>query len=589
MVASSSSSTSLTVISTPNPDEFHPVQFRNLYEQVSTILDRLVRKGKGFEEIGIVGIGGSGKTTLALLVFTPIIQWYNWDYRIWICLFQKLSGDVEFKEMIKDMLKQCKAAAVVDSGVEVGVEELLEILGKALKGKRYLMVLDGIWDINIDWYFKLKEKLKSLSGDGDGDGDGYGHVIITSRLPHKARMMVGPHNLYQMQPPSSMEQAWRFKYGSLLEYLKEYRLKMKDEVLEHCDGLPLAMHTLAEVIHKQILGTEYNWKRFVGITLINCEDDARLGNELLLSCCSISYKDYIIDVSKVPLLHILNKVTEYIKTSGSKNTIIVWSGDAMANQLMQLITQAVRNAKPDSNPSILLLPLGSKANISFSLGWENQPPTTLPKDMLQFLREVITKPEKDIDSWGVVIKMKSIPEGFQLPSTFGLESALEANLQPMEGDKEFHAIFWNYFIIGLDVEESLQKKDECCCSCYFKPWPRNIVLPICIKTKDQEGEWKEISIPHSTKSIVCLNLPCFPDRPNVKEKYRNFKDPFVNDGLLEVICFRDAWHGDDFLPSKERGECLAQGLRSATPPIFHIFYRAFPSALSESLKALIEV
>ena len=39
---------------------------------------------------------------------------------------------------------------------------------------------------------------------------------------------------------------------------------------------------------------------------------------------------------------------------------------------------------------------------------------------------------------------------------------------------------------------------------------------------------------------------------------RNFKDPFVNDGLLEVICFRDAWHGDDFLPSKDWGECLAQ-------------------------------
>ena len=37
----------------------------------------------------------------------------------------------------------------------------------------------------------------------------------------------------------------------------------------------------------------------------------------------------------------------------------------MANQLMQV----VRNLKRDSNPPILLLPLGSKANISFSLGW----------------------------------------------------------------------------------------------------------------------------------------------------------------------------------------------------------------------------
>ncbi|KAL6347415.1 hypothetical protein AAG906_022342 [Vitis piasezkii] len=40
--------------------------------------------------------------------------------------------------------------------------------------------------------------------------------------------------------------------------------------------------------------------------------------------------------------------------------------------------------------------------------------------------------------------------------------------------------------------------------------------------------------------------------------FENFKDPFVDDGLLEVICFKDAWHGNDFLPSKDRGECLVQ-------------------------------
>ena len=46
----------------------------------------------------------------------------------------------------------------------------------------------------------------------------------------------------------------RVKYGMLLEYLKEYTLKMKDKVLKHYNGLPLVMHTLAAAIHKQILG-----------------------------------------------------------------------------------------------------------------------------------------------------------------------------------------------------------------------------------------------------------------------------------------------------------------------------------------------
>ncbi|XP_010648205.1 uncharacterized protein LOC104878930 [Vitis vinifera] len=574
-MAASSSSTSLQVIPRPNSRNFDPHDFPGLDEQVNTILHPLRQGGKGFQEIGIVGIGGSGKTTLAQLVFTEFIRWrfgyfqsYG-HYGIWICLFRKLSGNVRFKKMIKNMLKQCKAvgdyedfdeeeqseeAAAVDDedydGVEV--EELLDNLGKALKGKRYLMVLDGIWDINIHWYFKLKGKLKSVSGDG--------HVIITSRLPRKARMMVGPHNLYHMQP-ALRALGYRLQFEGTLDLLEKYRWKLKYEVIEQCDGLPLAMHTLEAVIEDQILGKEaFFWGGHDLIVLTNPEDDAILGNELLLSWHTISSNEnMVMDVSKLLLHDVFNKVNRHLwRSRGLSTTIIVLSGDAMANQLMQVIMQVVRNLKRDSNPPILLLPLGSKANISSSLGWENQPPRTLPKHVFEFLTEVVTKPKKNIDSWGVVMKMKSIPEGFPLPRTFRLDNALEENSQAMEADKEFHVTFWNYFIIGLNIEDLSQKKDGCCGSCSFTPWPRNIVLPIGIKTKDKQGEWTEISIPHSTRSIICVNLPCFPDRPNVKKKYRNFKDPFVDDGLLEVICFKDAWHRNDFLPSKDRGECLGQ-------------------------------
>ena len=59
------------------------------------------------------------------------------------------------------------------------------------------------------------------------------------------------------------------------------------------------------------------------------------------------------------------------------------------------------------------------------------------------------------------------------------------------------------FMLGLDVEESLEKNDECCGSRYFKPWPRwlfnNDIFNIHIK-------WYLSLFPISYNALLNLEL-----------------------------------------------------------------------------------
>ncbi|KAF3786520.1 Diacylglycerol kinase 5 [Nymphaea thermarum] len=72
----------------------------------------------------------------------------------------------------------------------------------------------------------------------------------------------------------------------------------------------------------------------------------------------------------------------------------------------------------------------------------------------------------------------------------------------------------------------------------------------------------------SIRSIICLNLPSFSGgfnpwgTPNSKKKRdRDLTAPYVDDGLIEVVGFRDGWHGLVLLAPKGHGTRLAQARR----------------------------
>ncbi|MBA0874315.1 hypothetical protein Goshw_015122, partial [Gossypium schwendimanii] len=107
------------------------------------------------------------------------------------------------------------------------------------------------------------------------------------------------------------------------------------------------------------------------------------------------------------------------------------------------------------------------------------------------------------------------------------------------------------------------KLQECCPAC---------------KSENHEETWSMAGPPHTTelpnsdsnifllcllnlnsiRSIICLNLPSFSGGLNPWGTPSGRKKNEVNDGLLEVVGFRDAWHGLVLLAPKGHGTRLAQ-------------------------------
>ncbi|KAL5972979.1 Diacylglycerol kinase [Asimina triloba] len=103
------------------------------------------------------------------------------------------------------------------------------------------------------------------------------------------------------------------------------------------------------------------------------------------------------------------------------------------------------------------------------------------------------------------------------------------------------------------------------CASLVHPSSRNIAQLAKVMIMQKQGTWKDLKVPRSIRSIVCLNLPSFSGGLNPwgtpskkKAQERNLTAPFVDDGLLEIVGFKDAWHGLVLLSPKGHGARLAQ-------------------------------
>ncbi|XP_047956583.1 disease resistance protein RPP8-like [Salvia hispanica] len=207
-------------------------------EKFELIKDYLLSKGEDDDEyeaernsLLVTGMAGVGKTTLVKRVFVdPLIQ-THFELRAWV----KVGRKCEFKETIRCILAQVDPSThhqMLTQRDDDDNEKLIGLLTDRLKDKKCLIVLDDVWE----WDTRLMGSLRIKNVQ----------VLLTSRL----RIGNSPieHVLSLLNKEDSMELLGKkvFDENGFPPYLKE----MGKKIAEKCEGLPLMIVTVADLLRK---------------------------------------------------------------------------------------------------------------------------------------------------------------------------------------------------------------------------------------------------------------------------------------------------------------------------------------------------
>ncbi|KAL5993609.1 hypothetical protein ACLOJK_041858 [Asimina triloba] len=206
-----------------------------LEDESRKIIDWLLVKNEySLKVVGIVGMGGIGKTTLAKMILkTPIIE-TNFKHLIFVTVSQSF----RFDELLKKMLKKLGVAAELLR--EKGVDDLLEDLKNKLDGE-YLIILDDVWRLNEgQWWESLSSALPNVKG---------ACVMVTTRIEEVARSMGAiDEHIYHAEILSE-ENSWSLFCKVAFERTggncpnAELEMHGKD-IVAQCGGLPLTIKTV---------------------------------------------------------------------------------------------------------------------------------------------------------------------------------------------------------------------------------------------------------------------------------------------------------------------------------------------------------
>ncbi|XP_030941611.1 putative disease resistance protein RGA4 [Quercus lobata] len=180
--------------------------------------------------ISIVGMGGLGKTTLVKYIYNDEEVTAYFELKMWVCVSDVFD--------VKAIVEKIIASATNERPKNLEMDQLQNELRKNLNQKKYLLVMDDVWNEDKEIWCVLRTLLL--------DGSKGSKVLITTRTKLVADITstVSPYVLEGLSENQSWSLFKQMILGKKQEIVNPDLVAIGRDIFKKCCGVPLAIRTI---------------------------------------------------------------------------------------------------------------------------------------------------------------------------------------------------------------------------------------------------------------------------------------------------------------------------------------------------------